>query len=72
MSEFIFVTPTEGLTILHPDKPHMVIPAEGKRVRKDPYWVRMEKQGAVKVSKAEAVVEKDQKEDVKGAEDGQL
>lgn len=50
MSEIIFVTPKEGMTVLHPDFPHGQIPESGKRVVKSAYWKRMEKQGAVTIS----------------------
>ena len=75
MSEFIFVKPKEGLTILQPDKPHLVIPEEGKRVRPGAYWSRLARQGAIEISEVKEATDEEIKEPVKEKEepkDGEL
>lgn len=48
MAEYIYVTPREGALVKHPDT-FIKLPAEGKRVKADSYWLRMRDQGLVTI-----------------------
>ncbi|MGE4406043.1 DUF2635 domain-containing protein [Pseudomonas sp.] len=43
----MFVKPAEGLKIRHPDRPDVILPAEGAEVACSSYWMRRLKEGSV-------------------------
>lgn len=47
MSETIHVIPEKGLKVRMPDKPNEFLPAKGKSVPKNSYWLRRIQDGSV-------------------------